>query len=151
MNVLLSLLLIVFFIHLNPSYVLAASSNEPSGIVETQLYMSDESCQDYQQQDKEMNDLYKSLKRSYKKDRGFSKRLKKAQKRWLKFRDAHVYMMYPKTTNNPRAASSRTMCRCILLASMTEIRNNQLRAMLMPEEGDVCALPAPAMPNIESP
>jgi len=142
MNVFPSLLLIVFLIFSNLPVALAIESSD--GIA-TQQSMSAESCQAYHQQDEEMNDLYRSLKKSYKEDRYFLKRLKKAQKRWLKFRDAHVDTLYPKAKNDARTASNRTMCRCILLAAMTETRNNQLGDMLMAEEGDVCALPAPAM------
>jgi len=66
--------------------------------------------------------------------------LKKAQKLWLEFRDAHVATLYgaphPLTTYGPEYA----MCLSIVRWELARDRTRELRRLLRPEEGGVCPL-----------
>lgn len=139
----------VFFMLLNYSSVFAEESKEQETFIETQYAISKVSCDEYQQQDKLMNTLYQGIKKAHKKDRTFLRRFKKSQRYWLKFRDAHLNVLYPKPEKDKVSASSFTMCRCITLTAMTEQRNAQLRQILIPEEGDVCSAPRPVADDNE--
>ncbi|MDQ6975452.1 MAG: lysozyme inhibitor LprI family protein [Mariprofundaceae bacterium] len=137
------LLLAVFCTIAHQSFALAEGDHAQTMVLETQYTMSQQRCQDYQQADAAMNTLYQKLKKRYAKDNTFLRRFKKSQRYWLKFRDAQLRTIHPKAKKNT-PTSNLGMCRCIALAAMTKTRNKQLRQMLMPEEGDVCALPLPA-------
>jgi uncharacterized protein YecT (DUF1311 family) len=66
----------------------------------------------------------------------FAARLRAAQRAWLAFRDTHVASLYGVTKDSH--GSSQPMCEALALRDLTRERTQQLRAMLDPEEGDIC-------------
>jgi|UPI00036D26F7 uncharacterized protein YecT (DUF1311 family) len=97
-------------------------------------------CVSFQTQDERMNVLYQAIKKQYADDKQKIRRLRKAQKNWLRFRDSHLALLFPTTGQTlDEYASVTPMCRCYELAALTQARNVQLNALLQPEEGDVCA------------
>jgi len=100
----------------------------------------EESCKRYQSQDAHMNDLYQQIETQYAGDKKKIRRLQKAQKSWLRFRDSHLELLFPVSgQTSDRYASITPMCRCDELAALTQTRNAQLAALMNPQEGDVCA------------
>jgi len=88
--------------------------------------------------DEEMKQVYLALLQ--KMPSQLAANLKKAQKLWLEFRDAHVATLYgarnPLTTYGPEYA----MCLSIARWELAHARTRELRRLLRPEEGGVCPL-----------
>jgi uncharacterized protein YecT (DUF1311 family) len=118
------------------AYADAAEPIEPS----TQQQEAEDPCLTYQNLDVRMNELYQAIKIQYGKDKKKIRRLRKAQRNWLKFRNSHLALLFPVSGQKSGEYGSVTpMCRCYELAALTQARNMQLNALLTPEEGDVCA------------
>ena len=60
----------------------------------TQMEMNQCAYQEYQKADKELNSVYKKLRKARKDDKLFLTNLKKAQRAWLKFRDAQLEAVF---------------------------------------------------------
>ena len=57
---------------------------------QTQSEMNAEACDAYKRVDAQLNDAYKQILRDYQGDQTFLDKLKKAQRAWLAYRDAHL-------------------------------------------------------------
>ena len=94
---------------------------------------------DYLAEDAEMNRVYAAVRQAYADDAEFLASLKIAQQAWLAFRDAHLESRYPGRDKRVRYGSVYPDCAAGLLAKITRVRTEQLRAWLrgLPE-GEVC-------------
>ncbi|ARN84858.1 lysozyme inhibitor LprI family protein [Candidatus Nucleicultrix amoebiphila] len=103
---------------------------------ETQLDLTIAHCEAAKKADRDLNAVYHRILALYAKNKPFLIHLKKAQRAWVQFRDAHLLSIYI-----PEAGgwgSSEGMCRCIELQKLTEHRTKQLKEWLTSEEGDMC-------------
>ena len=100
-----------------------------------------DSC-NFQKSDAQLNVAYNKILKEYKSDTLFIKRLKNAQKAWIKFRDAHFESRFPSDSQNDKAAvygSVYSVCACVELSKLTDDRTKQLQNWLNGTvEGDVC-------------
>ena len=99
-----------------------------------------ELCEESEKVDAELNRVYKQLFRKYKDQPVFLKKLRLAQRAWLKFRHAHVLSIFPQE-DDPHYHYGTAMidCSCLQLAHLTRTRVEQLKAWLRgTEEGDLC-------------
>ena len=95
---------------------------------------------DYKTADAELNRVYKLIRKIYKDDARFLKKMKVAQRNWIKFRDAQFEMMFPDKNKTSFYGSVFPMCAGIYKARLTLERVVQLKQWLKGvEEGDVCA------------
>ena len=60
----------------------------------TQIEMNQCAYEDFEKADKELNRVYKEIRKKNKKDKFFLKKLKASQKLWLKFLDAELDAIY---------------------------------------------------------
>lgn len=106
----------------------------------TQAQMNQDACAKYRRADAEMNSAYKQILSSYERDALFIEKLKKAQRAWLLFRDAHLESLYPAQDQLAAYGSANQMCRCIVLADLTSERTGALKRWITGvQEGDVCS------------
>jgi uncharacterized protein YecT (DUF1311 family) len=93
--------------------------------------------------DRELNDLYQSILKKYADRSLFIKRLREAQRAWLKYRDAQIEMKFPtseKESDETDHGSVYPMCYSSYKASLTAQRSKELHEWLAGiEEGDVCS------------
>lgn len=110
-----------------------------TSLAQTQAEMNQGSCSKYKDADAEMNKMYKRILNEYKSKPIFIKKLKAAQRAWLRFRDAHLDSLYP-AQNATEYGSVYPMCRCMVLEELTNQRKEQLLKWITGvEEGDVCS------------
>lgn len=110
--------------------------SSPVGAQDTQLDLTIAHCEAAKKADRALNAVYHRIGVLYAKNKAFLAHLKKAQRAWIQFRDAHLLSIYI-----PEAGgwgSSEGMCRCIEYQKLTEHRTKQLEEWLTPEEGDMC-------------
>lgn len=92
--------------------------------------------------DEELNATYNKVLGEYKSDTLFIKRLKEAQRAWIKFRDAHLESRFPsefKSNQYNEYGSIYPYCACVIMTDLTKERIKQLQAWLNGTiEGDVC-------------
>lgn len=100
---------------------------------------ADELCADYKQADSELNAAYQKVLTQRSGDKVFVASLKKAQRAWLAFRDAHIASIYPAADKAGEYGSMYGSCKCVTLAELTRQRTTQLQQWLSGMEGDVCA------------
>src|SRR6185437_4634824 len=98
----------------------------------------------------ELNAVYRQLISAYKSDAEFVAKLRLAQESWLKFRDADVTCFYYQKDKVAAYGSVYPTCRSRALTHLTVERTNELKQMLNPEEGDVCAFQAAPEPTKKS-
>jgi uncharacterized protein YecT (DUF1311 family) len=92
---------------------------------------------EYRSADDELNRVYKKIFRLYEDDPEFLENLRKAQRAWIAFRDAHMEARLPR---GPAVGSAYPMCRALHLAGLTRERTAQLRVWTEGlEEGHVDA------------
>lgn len=107
---------------------------------QTQLEINEQACQEYAKKDKELNNVYEQILKSYKADTLFISKLKIAQRAWIAFRDAHLEALYPATDKRVEYGSIYPTCRCNELATITAQRTKELKRWLNGvEEGDTCS------------
>ncbi len=95
---------------------------------------------DFKTADAELNKVWRAVTKAYKDKPIFIKKLKIAQRAWLKFRDAHLESLYPAEDKQFAYGTVYSQCAALVLAALTEQRTDQLRVWLQgTEEGDVCA------------
>jgi len=95
-------------------------------------------CQQYEQADLELNEVHQDVTEAYKEDDQFEAALRKAQRAWLVFRDAHIVSLFPAEEKQWNYGSIYPMCLCSELASLTKQRTKQLQQWLSQREGDLC-------------
>ncbi|PTU32860.1 lysozyme inhibitor LprI family protein [Stenotrophobium rhamnosiphilum] len=117
------------------SLLLLASS---SAIAQTQLQLNSEACADYQKADQKLNATYQQILQQHKGDAVFIRKMKKAQRAWLAFRDAELAAIYPAANKQIEYGSTYPMCNCTEQAALVNQRIQQLSAWLNAEEGDTC-------------
>ncbi len=98
----------------------------------TQKSLTNHACSWYEQQDAALNQTYQRLLSIYAHEKRQQQQLRRAQRAWLRFRDAELTWTIP-------TGSAAAMCRCMKAGSMTAARQSQLAALLESEEGDVCS------------
>jgi uncharacterized protein YecT (DUF1311 family) len=107
---------------------------------QSQKDMQNDACNDYRKVDSELNSVYQRILSEYREDKEFLDKLKKAQKAWLSYRDAHVESVYPAKDKKTEYGSMYEACLCTVQKDMTiqrtEILNLWLRGV---PEGDVCS------------
>lgn len=92
-------------------------------------------CRQFEEHNNLLNQTFAEVLRTYQQDKSAIKRIKVAQKIWLMFRDAYIESIYPAGT----LGSIVPTCVCNTKYYLTTERISQLRAMLNPMEGDMCA------------
>jgi uncharacterized protein YecT (DUF1311 family) len=109
----------------------------------TQLEMNGCAYGMYQEEDTELNRVYREVLKRYKEDHVFIKKFQEAQRAWLKFRDAQFEAMFPQILDSRgqyNYGSVFPMCSSLYKASLTHTRVEEIRAWLEgTEEGDVCS------------
>jgi uncharacterized protein YecT (DUF1311 family) len=121
--------------------VSAQQKNECSE-AQSQAEMNACASSQYRKADDELNAVYKQLISKYRSHAEFVQKLRLAQQSWLKFRDADVNCFFYQDDKTPSGSVS-PMCRSLRLTALTVARTKQLKEMLNPEEGDVCAFTSP--------
>ncbi len=110
-----------------------------SANAQTQADMQDESCGEFKKADADLNKTYKKILAEYKSDKVFLEKLKKAQKAWLTYRDAHIESIYPEE-DKTYYGSVYGMCYCGAKQELTEQRTKMLKQWVKGvKEGDVCS------------
>jgi len=105
-------------------------------------FSQDTAKYDYKTTDKQLNMVYNKILLESKSDTLFVKRLKEAQRAWIKFRDAQIEARFPtvkKDDQDKEYGSIYPVCACLELTELTKQRINQLEAWLNGTvEGNVC-------------
>lgn len=118
------------------SFFLALSSFVFS---QTQAEMNMSSSEKLKKADAELNEVYKKILSDYASDTLFIKKLKIAQRLWIKFRDAEVDMKFPESEKRLYYGSMYPLCVNSYLESLTKERIEKLREWLEPvPEGEGC-------------
>jgi len=116
---------------------LAQAESEP----QTQLDINVETCHEYEKADRQLNDVYQAILDAYRQDKTFLDALKKAQRRWIKFRDAEIEALYPGKEKDKtfKYGSIYPMCRCEALERLTRRRLKELKRWTEDaQESDAC-------------
>jgi uncharacterized protein YecT (DUF1311 family) len=105
---------------------------------QTQAEMNKEAYAEFNESDKRLNEIYKTILLKYKTDTIFVENLKKSQRIWIRFRNAEMEMKYP---NDPKKSygSIYPTCRAFYLKEITDNRIKTLNIWVRGiEEGEVC-------------
>ncbi len=89
--------------------------------------------------DSTLNAVYHQLETRYQSDSTALRKLRVAQRAWIRFRDAQIDATYPASDHQRAYGSVYPMCAVMLFEELTKERIAQIRAALHPTEGDVCA------------
>lgn len=112
-----------------------SQTKEPcSAKAKTQGELDDCAAEEFKQADAELNRVYKQLLAKSSEDRPFAQKLRRAQRAWIVYRDAHIDSRYPERC---RYGSVHTMCYFHALRQITEQRIKSLREIF--EDRDICA------------
>jgi uncharacterized protein YecT (DUF1311 family) len=128
----------------------SAQENDPCLGMQSQAAMNACEADQYAKADAELNAIYQQLISRYKTDAKFVAKLRLAQESWLNFRDADLTCFYYQKDKVAAYGSVYPTCRSRALTHLTLERTNELKQMLNPEEGDVCAFRAARDPDQES-
>lgn len=106
---------------------------------QSQSKLNEDAKTEYEKADTELNSVYKNILTQYKMDTIFIDRLKKAQRIWIKYRDAELEMKYPTDNKQLVYGSVYPMCVSLFLKELTEQRTERLKIWLNGiQEGEVC-------------
>jgi uncharacterized protein YecT (DUF1311 family) len=117
--------------------IVAAVMVFSSGAVmaQSQSTLNADATKKYQQADKELNAVFAQIVKEYSKKPLFIKKLRAAQRLWIKLRTADLAARFPDA-----GGSSTAMCRAFYLENVTRERTKYLRAWVTGiPEGDVCS------------
>lgn len=104
-----------------------------------QLFSEEDLCQHHEETESKMNQLIDSIIEANAEDSLFLGSFRRAQAAWLEFRIQHLNAIYPEEDKR-YYGSAYPMCRCGVLATLTEQRIEQLELWVEGvEEGDACA------------
>ncbi len=94
-------------------------------------------CKSYRKSDDQLNKIYQEILVEYHQDKLFISKLRRAQRAWIAFTDAHIDSVYPL----PNAYGSvNKICRCQIMNELIQARIQQLKKWVDGfEEGEVCA------------
>jgi len=97
----------------------------------------------YQKADAELNRVYREILKKYKNDPVFIKKLRAAQRAWLKFRDAQFEATFPQVLDSHGQytyGSIFPMCASLYKEELIKSRIKELRLWLDGvEEGELCS------------
>lgn len=97
-------------------------------------------CDKYRRAEAEMTKIYRQIVSGYSSDKLFIGKLRKAQRAWLIFREAHLESLYPEPNKLPAYGSVNLTCRCTALEEITRDRIKVLKQWVTgAQEGDVCS------------
>jgi uncharacterized protein YecT (DUF1311 family) len=116
-----------------------AQKSDPCLSKQTQYEMNSCELSQYAKVDTELKSIYGKLIAKYKSNDEFVNKMKIAQESWLKFRDADLASLYYQEKIPGAYGSVHPMCKALELIRLTNERVKELKEMLNPEEGDVCA------------
>ena len=109
-----------------------------NAVAQTQTELNQEAYAEFAEADKELNNIYQNILRTYKSDSQFISKLKSTQRIWIEFRNAELEMKFPKKDKS-YYGSSYPMCKALYLKELTEERTKKLKVWLNGiQEGDVC-------------
>jgi len=110
---------------------------------QTQLELNACASGMYQEEDAKLNLVYQEILKRFKNDRVFIKKLRAAQRAWLKFRDAQFEAKFPHILDSRgqyNYGAVFPMCNRLYKAELTHERVEELRLWLDgTDEGDVCS------------
>lgn len=107
---------------------------------QTQADMNAEACGAFRAADEELSRVYARVRREYRADAGFLRKLRAAQRAWLAYRDAHLAARFPAENRRAAYGSVFPMCFCGVQEELTRARTEDLRTWVEGlGEGDVCA------------
>lgn len=89
--------------------------------------------------DATLNALYRQLETAYRVDSVALRKLRVAQRAWVKFRDAQLDATYPAVDQGQAYGSVFPMCFDDQYVTLTKARIAQLQLALKPAKGDVCS------------
>jgi len=108
-------------------------------VAQTQREMEKDACAVFQRADRELNAVYVEILSENKKDKVFIEKLKKAQRAWIAYRDAHMESLYPEEDKSAYG-SIYNMCCCIVKKELTIQRTEVLRRWLVGvPAGEACS------------
>jgi uncharacterized protein YecT (DUF1311 family) len=128
----------------------SAQESDPCLGMQSQAEMNACAADQYAKADAELNAVYRQLIAKYKSDAEFVGRLRLAQESWLRFRDADVTCFYYQKDKVAAYGSVYPTCRSRAMTHLTAERTKELKQMLDPQEGDVCAFVAAQEPAQET-
>ena len=112
--------------------------------------MNKEAYAEFNESDKLLNEIYKTILSEYKTDTIFVENLKKSQRIWIEFRDAEMEMKYPNYTEKIYGSIHPT-CRAFYLKELTDKRIETLKIWVGgTEEGDACCGSVKIIEEIDS-
>lgn len=118
--------------------ILTTFALSTAAMAETQADMHDQACAEFKKADESLNKTYKKILADYKDEKAFLEKLKKAQRAWLAYRDAHLEAIYPEE-DKTYYGSVFGMCACTDKKELTEQRTNELKKWIDGVmEGEVC-------------
>jgi uncharacterized protein YecT (DUF1311 family) len=94
-------------------------------------------AEDFRRADTELNLVYQQLLQKYSGDKVLVQKLRLAEEAWIKFREAQAAALYGE--RDQFSGSVYPMCRAMGMTRLTMERVEDLKRMLNPREGDVCA------------
>ncbi len=86
--------------------------------------MNQDACARYKNADRTLNATYSKVLNDHVEDPQFLAKLRRAQRTWLAFRDAHLEARFPKSDKQVECGSVYLTCRWAVLTQLTEQRNN---------------------------
>ncbi|MVN92325.1 lysozyme inhibitor LprI family protein [Mucilaginibacter aquatilis] len=106
-----------------------------TAVAQSQATMTADANKKYQQADKELNTVFAQIVKEYSKKPFFVRKMKAAQRLWIKLRNADLTARFPDA-----GGSSAAMCKAFYLENVTRERTKYLRAWITGiPEGDVCS------------
>lgn len=123
-----------------PNVIYSADQQGCEAHASTQAVLNQCATDQLNEVDKELNRVYQAILSQYEEDHEFLEKLRKAQRAWLKFRDAELEARFPAEQKQAHYGSVYPMCAAHYLVQLTQERIKQLRKWLEGvDEGDVCA------------
>jgi uncharacterized protein YecT (DUF1311 family) len=84
-------------------------------------------CRQYRTIDEELNAVYRRILTKYCTDTLFLRKLRLAQRAWLKFRAAHLESLFPAVDKRSLSVDSFEVCKCSVLGELTKQRIKELQ------------------------
>jgi uncharacterized protein YecT (DUF1311 family) len=99
------------------------------GLAQSQLEITGKYCAIYEKTDAELNKVYQKVLQVYQTDAVFVEKMKKSQRAWIAFRDAHLDSLYP-AEDSREYGSMFGMCYCQSQTEITQKRIAELKVWL---------------------
>lgn len=96
------------------------------------------SCSEAYKEDQKLNQLYQTLLKQHADDPILIKKMKAAERAWIRYRDAQLEMHFPDPDKRNYGSVFR-MCQCTVESSLTEARYKELKEWSDEvTNGDIC-------------